>query len=175
MFRVNISLCYTDFGGSLPPFCRKFDISRCLFQSNPTPHPLCYLLCNSKTPTDNPLFVLLLWCFSFDDHSVSYFWYTMNCYALTTILYLDKACMGESKIPMTFHARLKEENINNQANFIISAQWYKTLRVTLNSCIFQYLNALLDRYRKIHSFKDPLNITYHTHWFLGVPNSITDT
>ena len=43
----------------------------------------------------------------------------MNCCALTTILYLDKACMGESTIPMTFHSRLKENNINNQANFII--------------------------------------------------------
>ena len=43
---------------------------------------------------------------SFDDHSVSYYWYTMNCCALTTILYLEKACMGES--------RLKENNMNNR-------------------------------------------------------------
>ena len=106
-------------------------------------------------------FVSLCHCsgvFPLHDHSFSYYWYTMNCCALTTILYLDKACMGESTIPMTFHSRLKENNINNQANFHFSAQWYKTFRVTLNSCIFRYLRPL-DRYRKIHSFKDPLNIT----------------
>ena len=29
----------------------------------------------------------------------------MNCCALTTILYLDKACMGESTIPMQGHSQ----------------------------------------------------------------------
>ena len=111
-------------------------------------------------PSFSVIFVSLLWWFSFDDHSVSYYWYTMNCCALITIiLYLDKACMGESTIPITFKSRLKDESINHQANFIISAQWYKTFRGILNSCIFRYQSRglrPLDRYRKMHEFKDPL-------------------
>ena len=59
----------------------------------------------------------MLWCFSSDDHSVSYYWYTMNCCALTTILYLDLIGLKKTQVWCNYHSfTIKDDPIISRHN-----------------------------------------------------------